>query len=112
MTRKFILVLTVLSILAMLFAMAATPPPTKFVRLTATYYSKISLIMRLDAFGFTKKDSLAASILVDKVMYPISCQYDDTKHITCVAPGLNRVSGKPARLWVALNTFFFKVPAH
>lgn len=110
MSKKLVLVLVALSIFAMAFALAATPAPKKASRLAGAYFSKNNLIVKFDVFGFTKKDSMAASITVNQIVYPLSCKFDGSKHVSCVATAFNRFKGLNAHIWFADNVSYLKLP--
>lgn len=113
MTKKLVILLVVISILAMSFTMAAKAvPPTaqRAIRLSGVYFSKNTLVVKFDAFGMSKKQNMVTSITVNQNPYQMSCVYDDLKHVTCKVANFNRFSGQNAHIWLVDSTFYFKVP--
>ena len=109
MKKKLLYVLVLISILAAFASMAAAKTPVKSLTLSGVYYAKNQLMIDFKVTGFKAKESIPAGITVNKVSYPLYCNYDGVNHIICMAPNFMRFKGSQATVWVAGFIFYPKL---
>jgi hypothetical protein len=110
MQKKLVVVLTVISMIALFATMAVAPNPVKSLNLVGLNYVKNELKVHFLVTGINMKTDLPAGITIDHVSYPLFCEYDGARHVTCTAPNMNRFHGQQATIWVAGFIFYPHMP--